>query len=416
MKAKDWQNTAKLLRERQSYAATADTSKLSSLSLSELPVDESRPPTVLQGPYVPLSTSTLVCVPQDNQQTMDSAQDESPFQQVIPNIPQQSLYPSLATQGTSLNTSVSPPIPFSRRVTNDIEEQERKALKDTVEGTVKWTNTSPTSDLEEQDEEVTGPNIKLQARITQADTQGETLQPESLEKEDTSIKQVYTLGHQNAGPTQAQNTGDIDETTAQDIIGSQIQDDGTNPKINDDEYISEDQDPVIPDDQTSKASQDDNYCTAIDDDDLDDTVQFGNKCFKIILHAYPPPSQADAHSQIQEMAQRLDMYLNRYPAQYINCMTSDTEFVAFGNHAIQLALVLTAYPNISAVLLILLETQDVNTSYVQVMHDYYNEYYNTKTEEYMIVPEQAREKSKNNMYNITLKGVSPYIQQPVCDP
>ena len=38
---------------------------------------------------------------------------------------------------------------------------------------------------------------------------------------------------------------------------------------------SEDQDPAIPDDQTSKASQDDNYHTAIDDDDLDDTVQFG---------------------------------------------------------------------------------------------------------------------------------------------
>ena len=99
------------------------------------------------------------------------------------------------------------------------------------------------------------------------------------------------------------------------------------------------------------------------------------------------------------------MYLNRYPAQYINCMTSNTEFVAFVNHAIQLALDLTAYPNISALLSILSETQDVNALYVQVMHDYYNEYYNTKTEEYMIVPEQAAKKSKNNMYNITLDGV-----------
>ena len=57
-----------------------------------------------------------------------------------------------------------------------------------VEGNVRWTNTSPTSDLEEQDEEVIGPNIKLQARITQVDTQEETLQLESLETEDTSIK------------------------------------------------------------------------------------------------------------------------------------------------------------------------------------------------------------------------------------
>ena len=112
--------------------------------------------------------------------------------------------------------------------------------------------------------------------------------------------------------------------------------------------MSEDQDPAIPDDQTSKASQDDNYCTAIDDVDLDDTVQLGNPItqpflsrsirvpttevgclsfthmFQDYLHAYPPPSQADAHSLIQEMAQRLDVYLNRYPVQYINCMTSDS--------------------------------------------------------------------------------------------
>ena len=41
MKAKDWQSTAKLIRERQNQAATADSSKLSSFPLSELPVHES---------------------------------------------------------------------------------------------------------------------------------------------------------------------------------------------------------------------------------------------------------------------------------------------------------------------------------------------------------------------------------------
>ena len=65
-------------------------------------------------------------------------------------------------------------------------------------------------------------------------------------------------------------------------------------------------------------------------------------------------------------------------------MTSDGEFVAFVYHSIQLALNLMVYPIIWAVLLILLETQDVNTSYVQVMHNYYNECFTTKTEEYMI--------------------------------
>ena len=68
--------------------------------------------------------------------------------------------------------------------------------------------------------------------------------------------------------------------------------------------------------------------------------------FQDYLHEYPPPSLANAYSEIQEMAQRLHMYLNRYPAQYINCMTSEGKFVAFVNHAIQLALDLTAYPNL----------------------------------------------------------------------
>ena len=97
-------------------------------------------------------------------------------------------------------------------------------------------------------------------------------------------------------------------------------------------------------------------------------------------------------------------------------MTSDSEFVAFINHAIQLAPDFTTYPNIWAILLILLETQDVNMSYVQVMHDYNNQCYNTRTEEYIVALEKAAEQLKNNMYNNTLDGVSAYVQQPVCDP
>ena len=133
------------------------------------------------------------------------------------------------------------------------------------------------------------------------------------------------------------------------------------------------------------------------------------------LHAYPPPTQVDAYWQIQGMAQLLNVYLSKYPAQYINCMTSDSEFVAFVNHAIQLALDLTTYPNIWAVLSILLETQDINVSYVQTMHDYYNLCYDIRTQEYMVLLEKAAEQLKNNMYNNTLDGVSAYVQQSVCN-
>ena len=188
MKATDWKYAAKLIKERQSQVATEDTSKLSSFSLSELSVDENKPPTVLQGPYMPSSTGTPICVLQGNQQTTDSALDESPFQQEIPSILQQSLYPSLTALGTSVNTAVSLPIPFSRRVINDTEEKQRKALEDTVEGTIRSTNTSSTSEVEEQAEKAIVPGINSQARTTQADTKEETLQQKSLAIEDTGIK------------------------------------------------------------------------------------------------------------------------------------------------------------------------------------------------------------------------------------
>ena len=116
MKMKDWQKAAQLVHKRQNQAATADTSELSSFSLSELPVDQSGPPAVIHRPYVSLSTSTPVHVPSDNQQTTRTAQDELSFRQVIPNIPQQSLYPSLVAKRTSLNPAILPSIPLSRRV------------------------------------------------------------------------------------------------------------------------------------------------------------------------------------------------------------------------------------------------------------------------------------------------------------
>ena len=244
MKAKDWLRATKLIRERQSQVATKDSSELSSFPLNELPVDESGP-TVLQEPYMPLSTSTPIHVLQGNQQMTDSAPDESPFQQVIPSIPQQSLYPSLAALETSVNMAVSPPIPFSRRVINDIEEQQRKAFKDTVEGNIRSTNTSPISEVEEQEEEVIIPSINPQAGITQVDTQEETLQLESSEIEDTGLKKVDTQEDQNTAPMETQNTGDTDERAVPDSIVSQIEEDGTTPENNGDDYISDDQDPVM---------------------------------------------------------------------------------------------------------------------------------------------------------------------------
>ena len=91
-------------------------------------------------------------MPSDNQQTTEAAQDESSFQQVIPNISQQSLYPSLAAMGTSINTAILPRIPLSRTVINDIEENQRRVLDSYEEGMNRGTNTSPVQTPDEQEE------------------------------------------------------------------------------------------------------------------------------------------------------------------------------------------------------------------------------------------------------------------------
>ena len=344
----------------------------------------------MQGPYVPLSTSTPVHAPSDNNQYTEATQDEMSFWQVIPNIPQQSLYPSLAAMGSSPNTALSPSIPLTRRVINEIEEHQRTVLDSYVEGMDRETNTSPVLSSDEQQVETKNTLTGPQPVDANAEVQDNMLQLESPEKEDTSVKQVDPVGVQNQDVEENTESAKIDASEHQAPVitkDSQTEEDQQEP---------DQQDSKILEDQISRASQDNNYQTAIDENEQDDTIQFGNpvtqpflsrsvrvpiievgrlsftQMLQEYLRTYPPPSHADAYLQIQQMAQWLDVYLSKYPAQYINCMTTDSEFVVFVNHTIQLALDLMAYPNIWAVLSILLETQDVNASYMQTMHDYYN--------------------------------------------
>ena len=136
--------------------------------------------------------------------------------------------------GTTIITSISPSIPFSRRVINDIEEHQRRALNDSAEGTNRGTNISPVPAPDKQEEVIT-PNTGLQARIIPAETQEETLHLESLETQDTGIKQVHTIQDPDSEPLQAQNIGETEVPDAQDTTDIQIQDNGTDSQLNDKE-------------------------------------------------------------------------------------------------------------------------------------------------------------------------------------
>ena len=84
--------------------------------------------------------------------------------------------------------------------------------------------------------------------VTQAELQENTLQLESPEIKDTSMKQV--------DPTniQAQDVKENDEPVEEDISEQQAQVAYTDSQVDE-----EQQNPDIPEDQTSRASQGDNY-------------------------------------------------------------------------------------------------------------------------------------------------------------
>ena len=93
MNPSDSIKAAALITQQKQEAATADTDQLSSMPLSQLAMDDSSPPVVHYGMHMPAATSTPTHMEMDTH----SLQQEDTYQQIIPGIPQGSLYPTLAS-------------------------------------------------------------------------------------------------------------------------------------------------------------------------------------------------------------------------------------------------------------------------------------------------------------------------------
>ena len=101
MNLSDWIKAAALITQQKQEAATTDTDQLSSMPLSQLAMDDSGPPVVHYGTYVPAATST----PTHMEVHTHSSQQEDSYQQIIPGIPQGSLYPTLSSLTSEAITS-----------------------------------------------------------------------------------------------------------------------------------------------------------------------------------------------------------------------------------------------------------------------------------------------------------------------
>ena len=99
------------------------------------------------------------------------------------------------------------------------------------------------------------------------------------------------------------------------------------------------------------------------------------------------------------MLSLLDKCLYDNPKQHTHCMSSDNEYVTMLKYAICFNIDLSTFPNLWAVLSILLDTQDGNLKYVKLLQEEYNTYYADKSRKYMVNLETKSVEIRNCMHD-----------------
>ena len=117
--------------------------------------------------------------------------------------------------GSSPNTALSPSIPLTRRVINEIEEHQRTVLGSYAEGMDRETNTSIVLSLDEQQVKIKNTSTGPQPVDTHTVVQDNMLQPESQEMEDTSVQQVDPTNEQNQDVEENAESAEVDASEQQ---------------------------------------------------------------------------------------------------------------------------------------------------------------------------------------------------------
>ena len=94
MNPSDWRKAATLVSLHKQEAATAETDQLSSMPLSEISIDDSGLLVVPFGSHMPVAASNPTGTTAHMQR---SSPHEDSYQEIIPGIPQGSLYPTLSS-------------------------------------------------------------------------------------------------------------------------------------------------------------------------------------------------------------------------------------------------------------------------------------------------------------------------------
>ena len=161
MNLSDWRKAAALVTQHKQEAVMAETDQLSSMPLSQIATDDSGPPIVHYGTHMPVAAST----PTGTDIHVHSSQQEDSYQQIIPGIPQGSLYPTLSSLSSGAVASDTKVQSFHDKVTKDLDKylqdaEQLHALEvNYFDDTVRPTNTLLMSEATEQTNESSDNNL-----------------------------------------------------------------------------------------------------------------------------------------------------------------------------------------------------------------------------------------------------------------
>ena len=241
MNPSDWRKAAALVTQHKQETAMAETDQLSSMPLSQVAIDESGLLVVHYGPHVPVAAST----PTSAIVHLHSSQQEDSYQEIIPGIPQDSLYPTLSSLSSGLVVSDTNAQSFSNKVTKGLDqylqdtEQLRASEANYFDDTVRPTNTSPMSETEEQVNQTSQNNLP-------------TAKQESIDETELAINILESLKADTSHPLQWQI---VPKSTSQQGID-------LDANLQHDQLQDEDeQDTIVHD---ADVLHDDDDCTAID--------------------------------------------------------------------------------------------------------------------------------------------------------
>ena len=182
MNLSDWIKAASLVTQHRKEAAMVEMDQLSSMPLSQIAIDDSSSSVVHYGMHVP----TAVSIPIGTDVHVHSSQQEDSYQQIIPGIPQGSLYPTLSSLSSEALASNDEVQSLHDKVSKGLDkylqdaEQHHALELNYFDDTTRLTSVEPMSEAAEQTNKSSKYNLSSAKQMSMEETESAVNIPESL--------------------------------------------------------------------------------------------------------------------------------------------------------------------------------------------------------------------------------------------